>query len=242
MGQLRQAVRHFLARFGDRQRVTGDPTSTNGASSFHLRWFLPAGEYTAVEATLEVIERPAVPRLHFWALQASFAKGRQHGGAGHLGLMWHPGHPGSTAVNWGGYAAAGGVLNGSESALPSARGNANTRDFDWQPNRAYRLRIAWGGDDRWTGSVADISTGEVTTVRDLYAPGSRLVGPLMWSEVFARCDHPPTAVRWSDLSATTITGESVVVEAVTTNYQARNQGGCDKHELFSRWCRLGAAD
>ncbi len=64
--------------------------------------------------------------------RSSDGAGRRHGGA-HLGLQWHAPHPGSRAVNWGGYAPGGGILPGSESALPSGSGNANTRDLWWEP-------------------------------------------------------------------------------------------------------------
>src|SRR5690554_1528125 len=52
-------------------RVAGDPPSANGASSSHLFWDL-RGELVGVSATLEVSLPPMVPRLYFWALQASF--------------------------------------------------------------------------------------------------------------------------------------------------------------------------
>ncbi len=90
--------------------TTGRPTSSNGASSFHLFWEVGGGPWTAAEAVLEVVDPPTVPELHFWALQVSFTGGGRGGGGAHLGLQWFPIHPGSTAVNWGGYAAGGGEL------------------------------------------------------------------------------------------------------------------------------------
>ena len=136
-----------------------------------------------------------MPELYFWALQVTFAQGGRRFGGAHLGLQWHPRHPGSTAVNWGGYAAAGGELDGSTSALPSALGNPNTRDLTWEPHRPYRLAVTRdeqvGG---WTGWVDDLP------VRHLFAGGRELTGLMVWSEVFARCDDPPAAVRWSELS------------------------------------------
>ena len=101
----------------------------NGASSFHLAWDAPTGPWIGADVVLEVTEPPTVPALYFWALQVSFEdRGRAAGGA-HLGLQWYPPHPGSTAVNWGGYAPDGRELDGSNSLLPSATGNPNTRDF-----------------------------------------------------------------------------------------------------------------
>lgn len=194
-------------------------------------WQLPAGRWTAVEAVLEVVEAPVVPALHFWALQVSVAGPRGDGGGAHLGLQWFDRHPGSTAVNWGGYRAGGGELDGSASALPSAPGNVNTRDFDWSSGRRYRLRVehagpAPGGATAWRGSVTDLATGETTVVRDLWAPGDQLVSPMVWSEVFARCDDPPSAVAWSDLTVEDAAGVRNSVRRVRVNYQRVADGGC----------------
>ncbi len=103
-------------------RVSGDPRSSNGASSMHLWWQLPDGErLTAVRATIEILEPPAVDRLYFWALQAVFAE--PDGGAAHLGLQHNRRHPGAGAANFGGYSpgSEGGLLDGIESPLPSTR-------------------------------------------------------------------------------------------------------------------------
>lgn len=213
--------------------MTGDPPSANGASSFHLRWDL-AGAFSGAAVTLEVLEPPTVDRLYFWALQADFADeaGRPVGGA-HLGLQWYPPHPGSTAVNWGGYDRRGSILDGTASGLPSATGNVNTRDLAWEPGRPYRLAIGRApaaatdppGAVRWSGTVTD-DRGTVH-VRDLFVPGGAAVsGVVMWSEVFARCDHPSVAVRWSRPEAGTTDGSVVAPAAVSVNYQRHADGGC----------------
>ena len=97
--------------------TSGQPPSGNGASSFHLGWAVdpppPGRAWVAAEAVLEVLVAPGVPALSFWALQVSFHERGRAGGAGHLGLQWHDGHPGSTAVNWGGYGPTGTELDGS---------------------------------------------------------------------------------------------------------------------------------
>ncbi len=213
-------------------RTTGRPRSSNGASSFHLGWVV-SGVFDAVAVTLEVLEPPVVDRLYFWALQADFgATGRSAGGA-HLGLQWHPQHPGSTAVNWGGYRAGGGELDGSASALPSRLANVNTRDFSWTPGTPYRLAISRNPADEsvprgmtaWRGTVCDLSTGAVTVVRDLYIPGDRIVGATMWSEVFADCDAPSVAVRWSD-PVVVRDGVEVEPSGLSVNYQTHGDGGC----------------
>ena len=219
-------------------RVSGDPPSANGASSFHLFWDL-AGEFVVVRATLEVAVPPAVGRLYFWALQVDFTDGGGHrGGGAHLGLQWHPSYPGSTAVNWGGYGPAGGVLDGTESPLAGTLGNPHTRDFAWEANRAYRLAIEPAppeeqpgrGRTAWRGSVTDVLTGETTVVRDLLPAGSRLTRPMVWSEVFAACDHPSVEVRWSELQAFDDSWQLRRPRAVSTNYQRYGDGGCANTE------------
>ncbi len=204
--------------------LTGSvPDSANGASSFHLHWGgLPAGEaLVEVAATLEVVEPPAVPELYFWALQASFATGRRRHGGAHLGLQWYPPHPGSTAVNWGGYADRGGILDGTRSPLPSATDNPNTRDFAWEAHRPYRLVIGRGSRPGWWRGAVD-----GVAVRELHGGGDSLTAPIVWSEVFAACDDPPAAVRWSELRAVTASGAVVEPDHVTVTYQAGRDGGC----------------
>ena len=192
----------------NRQRVRGFPTSSNGASSMHVHWPLEPGA-TEVAVTLEVLEPPTTDHLHFWALQVSFvgAGGKRIGGA-HLGLQWHPQHPGRTAVCWGGYRddGSGRELDGGPSPLPSASGNPNTRDLTWRPVTPYRLRITAGGD----GYVDD------TFVRRLHVDGAvALAHAVVWSEVFAPCDAPSTAVRWSGIGS-----------PAHLTYQSYADGGC----------------
>lgn len=188
-------------------------------------WWDHAAKATTISAVLEVVEAPAVDRLYFWALQASFVDGWGGPvGTAHLGLQWYPAHPGSTAVNWGGYLPHGrGELSATApSTLPSATGNANTRDFAWRPRTAYRLTIDVDG----TGSVTELDGGaeQTTVVRRLDVPGaSRLVHPVVWSEVFARCDDPATAVRWSDLTPP--------ATALHATYQSYENGGCTNTDI-----------
>lgn len=211
--------------------TVGTPRSSNRASSLHLIWDPPPGRWTAVDVVLEVVEPPAVRALHFWALQVSVAGPAGDGGGAHLGLQWFEPHPGATAVNWGGYRPGGGELDGSTSALPSTPGNVNTRDYPWVPGRAYRLRVEHagpgpGGATAWRGSVTDLVRGEVTVVRDLWAVGDHLRSPMVWSEVFADCDAPPTAVRWSALTVEDAAGVRTAVARVRVNYQRIADGGC----------------
>jgi hypothetical protein len=212
--------------------LSGRPPSGNGASSLHLVWQAPPGDWVTAEATLEILEPPAVDKLYFWAMQVSFHDRGRQGGAGHIGLQWHGAHPGGTAVNWGGYGPDGVELRGSPSPLPSATGNVNTRDYAWLPNRAYRLRVSWApepgprGRSSWRGEIDDLTTGHTTHVRDLWAVGATLGDPLVWSEVFADCDDPSTIVRWSDLRLIDRSGAVAGVDAVSVNYQSLGDGGC----------------
>lgn len=217
------------------QRVRGSPTSSNGASSFHLWWRLDSAQpLVAVSATLEVVEGPAVDALYFWAMQVGFHDGRRDRGAGHVGLQWLPTGTGigRPAVNWGGYRApmdGGGELEGSASALPDAGGSPNTRLYPWTPGRPYRLdvsRRAEGGIEGWRASVTDVGAGTATVIRDLAGPGRWLTTPGVWSEVFARCDDPPVVARWSRLRAVTESGEELVPSAVVVTYQSHADGGC----------------
>jgi hypothetical protein len=222
-------VTPVLRRSQHRPRIKGKPTSANGASSFHLEWALEAAPLVEVSAVLEVLVPPAVDSLYFWALQVGFVHGDADRGAAHVGLQWNNRHPGNTAVNWGGYGPGGEVLSGSESALPSAPGNPNTRDYVWKPERPYRLRVSaapWPSG-RWRGEVTDLVAATSTVIRDLDAGSDRLRGPMVWSEVFARCDDPSVAVRWSGFEALTADGQTLAPRALIVNYQTSAAGGCD---------------
>lgn len=188
-----------------------------------------------VEATLEVVTPPTVKRLYFWALQVSFAAGPRLQGGAHLGLQWNPRYPGATAVNFGGYGPAEGgarVLEGSTSELPGPRRDPNTREYPWELGRLYRLSItpapgAPEGIRGWRGVVEDVEAGTRQPVRDLYTRGEYLHSPMVWTESFARCEHPSVVVRWSGLRAVSAAGEKLRPQHVRVNYQSRAEGGCD---------------
>ena len=221
-----------MGLFKPKVRVTGRPPSGNGASSFHLHWMMPrSAPLVGVQATFQVMTPPAVDHLYFWALQASFGDGRRSHGGAHLGLQWNRRHPGNTAVNWGGYHHSGRVLDGSASALPSTPVDPNTRDYPWQSGVPYRFRIT-RVTDGWRGEIADFSTGRSVVVRDLYSPGSQLIDPMVWSEVFAACDDPQVLVRWSGFGALTVDGEVVRPQAARVNYQAYEAGGCSNTNVL----------
>jgi hypothetical protein len=191
----------------------------------------PSEPLVEVSCVLEVAPPPAVGRLYFWALQVSFVDDRSATGGGHTGLQWNPRFSGSTAVNWGGYAdqsRGGGVLPGSPPELPGFADDQNTRAFSWRSGRPYRLRVTRSPDHpgAWRADVTDLQAGDMTVIRDLFGGGSRLVDPVVWSEVFADCDAPSVTVRWSDLRALDESGSPVLPSAVAVSYQSKTDGGC----------------
>jgi len=208
---------------GGARRERGFPTSSNGASSFHL-WWQDVPVCAAVEVSLCVDFDPPVDRLCFWALQASFTDGRVRTGGAHLGLQWNPRYPGFRAVNWGGYHEGGGILDGTESPLRSTPNDRNTRDLWWEPGTVYRLRIEPAEPGWWSGKIED-DRRNVVEVRRLHGGGSRLATPAVWSEVFARCDDPQVAVTWS-APAFEVGGVRHPVTAYRVNYQDVRRGGC----------------
>ncbi len=194
----------------------------------HLFWEVPPVPLAEVSADLEILEPPTVGKLYFWALQVNFvsSSGADRGGA-HTGLQHHPAYPGGGAVNWGGYhPAGGGELDGSVSELPSTLGNINTRDYRWQPGKVYRFKVFAADAGQWRATVTDTSTGVETVIRDLLVDADHLVRPMVWSEVFADCDHPSVTVRWSNLQAVQSSGGTVRALSVRTNYQSHGDGGC----------------
>jgi hypothetical protein len=223
----------WMKRFWSRDRPTresGLPPSGNGASSFHLWWDLPVGDrYTAASVTLEVVKRPDIQRLVFFALQVAFIK--PGGGGAHLGLQHNPRFPSASAANWGGYDPHGGLLQGTESPLPSTPNDVNTRDFAWREGVAYQLAITRGeerGDGwrAWEGTITDLATGEETLVRRLWSAGEYLRAPVAWTENFASCDAPSIEARWSNAAVATHEGEIIPVTTMRTDYQAYSAGGC----------------
>ncbi len=193
----------------------------------HLRWDLP-GEPPLVEVGVDftVVEPPVVASLYFWALQVGFVGRGRPLGAAHMGLQHHPRHPGSGAVNWGGYHNGGGELDGSVSALPSSLGNPNTRDYRWEPGVRYRYTIARSPERGWRASITDTDSGITTVIRDLWVEADHLAQVVMWSEVFADCDAPRVRVEWSDPSAVTTGGTRVTPRSMITSYQRHEDGGC----------------
>ena len=212
-------------------REHGLPPSPNGASSFHVWWDVPDVPLASVSVILEVLKPPEVDRLAFFAIQASFWSPGRHEGGAHTGIQWNPRHPRYLAVNWGGYDRGGAILPGTESSLPSTPLDPNTRDFAWEPRARYRLTIGprtpgAQGPSRWPARIEGLDTGEDVVVRHLLCEGDHLRSPIVWSELFTRCDDPPIEVRWSEPSALSLDGEPVSVDRGRVTYQAYDAGGC----------------
>ena len=222
---------------GSRRSVSGPvrehglPPSPNGASSFHVWWDVPDVPLASVSVTLEVLKPPEVSRLAFFAIQAFFWSPAQHEGGAHTGIQWNPRHPRNLAVNWGGYDHGGAILPGTASSLPSTPLDPNTRDFAWQAGARYRLTIGprtpgVRNPSRWPARIEGLDTGEDVVVRYLLCDGDHLRSPVVWSEMFTRCDDPPVEVRWSEPSALSLDGEPVPVNRGRVTYQADDAGGC----------------
>lgn len=185
----------------------------------------------SVSAILQVLTPPKVKRLAFFAIQASFWSAGGHEGGAHAGLQWNPRHPSSRAVNWGGYDHRGSILPGTVSILPSTPDDPNTRDFGWVTGARYRLTIGPRvpgpqSASHWPARIQGLDTGEDAVIRRLLCGGDHLRAPVVWSELFTRCDGAPVEVRWSDPQAVTLDGEALRVERARVTYQAYERGGC----------------
>jgi hypothetical protein len=198
---------------------------------------VPAGPYQEVSAVLEIAPPPAVRKLYFWALQVSFVDRGRDLGAGHTGLQWHPAAP-AGAVNWGGYhAGGGGVLDGTGSDLPPVDG-PHTRHYAWSPGRPYRFRVWSPGPGAWRSEVTDLTTGQATVIRDLLVPATGLANPVVWAEVFADCDDPPTEARWSRLEAFTGSGAGSGTGPHMSAYASAGTAASDDHVITATSVRL----
>jgi hypothetical protein len=183
---------------------------------------------TEVSAVVEIVRPPVVASLYFWALQVGFARGGESMGAGHTGLQWHPGAPGG-AVNWGGYDETGRELEGTPSPLPQVD-SANTVAWPWQPGRPYRFTVSAGPTGTWRSQVTDLTDGRQVTLRELVSAGTELTSPVVWTEMFARCDDPPVTARWSQLQVRGADGAVVSPSALVSTYQSFADGGCSNTE------------
>lgn len=236
-------------------RAVDDP-SWRGRSATHLWWYVEnQAPVVRAEVTIEILEPPQANFIYFWAMQLNFTNGSQTGGGGHIGLQWHPYYPDCTAVNWGGYCSHdGSILRGSDSSLPGSTGDVNTRDYPWQPGTRYKMsvyraidsapthaEIRWPKAEpiyRWRGEITDLSTNQRVVVRDLYSSGHMISGPAVWSEIFAKCDSPRAAVRWSDFVCVTETGQRAPIRKLGVTHGVGPDGGCENSDVV--WDGVGA--
>ena len=134
-------------------------------------------------------------------------------------------------MNWGGYDRSGFVLSGTPSPVPSTPHDPNTRDFAWVSGARYRLTIGPQPPDvrdwpHWPARIEGLDTGEDLVVRELICDGDHLRAPVVWSELFTRCDDPSIEVRWSEPRAVTLEGAVLQVDRGRVTYQAHRAGGC----------------
>jgi hypothetical protein len=73
-------------------------------------------------------------------------------------------------------------------------------------------------------------------IRDLFVPAEALVRPMVWSEVFARCDDPPVSATWRDPVAHTARGP-MGPSAYRVSYQSEDAGGCSNTDV--EWTENG---
>ena len=207
-------------------RDSGLPTSSNGASSFHL--FLPESDTVFAEevcATINIGADPDDNFLRFWALEVDFAD-TAGGlfGAAHMGLQWIDGFPDSNAVNWGGFDANGVLLTGPGFLA----GGPNTFEYDWTPNTDYKYRVYYVSPGVARAEITDLSTGVVTPIRDLNVGNNATLfrAPRVWGEIFAPCDDlEPLCWEWTDWNWT-LNGVNDTPGSVFANYQSHADGGC----------------
>lgn len=227
----------FRRRPGPPVRDAGPPPSPNGASSFHFWWDV-AEPLAWVAVDLEVSVPPGMDSLAFFALQASFWSADRREGGAHAGLQHHPDYPGGRAANWGGYDRDGSLLPGSDSELPSALDNPNTRDFHWETESRYRLtigpRLVRPDQTAWPARIRDRDAEREIIIRELFCPGDRLRDPVVWAELFGDCDAPGATARWTRPRAAALDGRLLPVVGGRVSYQTYEAGGCSNTDVSVR--------
>jgi hypothetical protein len=94
----------------------------------------------------------------------------------------------------------------------------------------YQLRVWSPTDGAWRAEVTNTVDGTTTVIRDLLVPATELTGVVVWAEVFARCDDPPTEARWRDLVVVDTAGIDHAVTVASVTYQPPSSGGCSNTE------------
>jgi len=200
------------------------PRSTSGGRFPMSRWL-------RCRSILEVLQPPAVepPGLlrHPGILLVAASPRRRRP---HRDPVESPASP-ELAVNWGGYDCDRRHPAGNGVVLAVHAPRPNTRDFAWEPGARYRLTIGPAPPASRARAGGRPGSRVSTPARTCWcatscATGDHLRSPVVWSELFTRCDDPPIEVRWSEPSALGLDGEPVPVDRGRVTYQAYEAGGC----------------
>ena len=159
---------------------------------------------------------------------------RDRGNANSVDYPWRVGVPYRlTVARAPGDHDAGPLAPGYGAARANASGTyVEAPPLGFTAWRATITPLAAGPD---VGASADAGspahTAEPQVIRDLWAPGDLLVSPMVWSEVFARCDASPVRVAWSNPAAIDERGDVHRVKSARVNYQSVADGGCSNTEV-----------
>ncbi|MFZ1434141.1 MAG: hypothetical protein WAR61_12500 [Candidatus Microthrix parvicella] len=120
--------------------------------------------------------------------------------------------PGGYPDDWDGYRAGSKHLSGA--AAPTGF-------------TAWRATITpLEGSREELNELSEPQSQQPQVIRDLWAPGDLLVSPMVWSEVFARCDADSVRVAWAEPVGIDERGQEHRATSARVNYQAVGDGGC----------------
>jgi hypothetical protein len=242
------------------------------ASTLRLDWISPVSRWDESSVILRPIVRPYGGVL--WACRITFrATDDSVRGTAEFGLESGSGfsNQSQTGCKWGGNdTVAAGSFRGSLSSLGYGI-SPNKPNYEWQTGRDYYLRVYkspkqnWlaaeldsgsdqaAGEIAWRFTVTDLSTGTVTTVRDILIPDCATTGAMSDGSIGAEDTNTATApvakvpwdVRWSEprvnnrlVPSTTITYSSGGDSLNNTNSHADDRIGFRQQ---SRTKRVNAA-
>ena len=166
------------------------------------RWPPGAAGAGSLAWDLTVLRDPG-PTTYFWAHSWRF----EGGDAGYFGLQAHDrrddGSDGRLAVFSVWSAVAGADNPGCHAGVEGTPFWTCRLAYEWEPGRAYRLRVTRIRPDWWRASVTDLASGTATTVGSLQVPagwgGLDLAahGSAVWVEFYAA--NAPGGVAACDL-------------------------------------------
>ena len=212
------------------------------ASSFRLDWMPPITRWDESSVVLRPIVRPYGGVL--WTCRITFrAVDDSVRGTAEFGLESGSGfsNQSRTGCKWGGEdTVAASPFRGSLSTLGYGV-SPNRPNYQWQTAREYYLRVfkspkqnylaeeldsgsnQAAGEIAWRFTITDLTTGEVTVVRDLLVPNCAVAGAMSDGSIGAEDSntaHAPVAdvpwdIRWSEPRA-----NQRLVASLTTNYSS----------------------